>query len=121
MGVGRRERTINGSTALNVAANIFVNHGQPVFVGGYKYRIEDDEMRSNGNVIWNRSAQDLTVYDSFGPPFGIHGPHPFDAWLALGNDTLSVFDDPEFADVDGGDFRLAVDSCAYRVGFRDIA
>ena len=116
----KRGREPGPNTALNLSANIIVTQGQPVFTGGYRYHLADDEIRSNGNVIWARDGGPLMVYDEYGKPQPVVGPHTFDEWQALGNDTLSVFADPGFADLDGRDFALGEDSCAHKVGFRPL-
>jgi hypothetical protein len=71
------------------------------------------------NVYWNASAGEVRMgLGHCGKP-GV-GHDTFADWQELGLDAHSLAADPLFVDPDGGDFTLAEDSPARRVGFKPI-
>ncbi|HEX6971277.1 MAG TPA: right-handed parallel beta-helix repeat-containing protein, partial [Limnochordia bacterium] len=67
-----------------------------------------DRIASDHNLYWHCGGLDLAATDRQITPEGTLA-----AWQAAGFDRHSLVADPRFADLDGGDFRLAPDSPAW--------
>lgn len=88
--------------------NIVLTDGQPVYVGGYKCKLDDCRIISDLNLFWDIKGRQIMC-----------DTEPFEeVWCPLGYDTHSIIADPKFADPLKFDFRLAEDSPAFEIGFR---
>jgi len=69
----------------------------------------DDKYRFDYNLYFNAEGDPVTF-----------GEWTLDEWRARGQDVHSLIADPLFADPDKGDFTLAPDSPAFKIGFKPI-
>jgi hypothetical protein len=94
--------------------NILVGAGSPMFANAYG----DDKRRvfSDLNLFWDTTRPQPLLNR------GDDGKQEWDLeqWRRLGHDLNSLIGDPGFADAANGDFSLAADSPALRLGFRPI-
>ncbi|MDR2168706.1 MAG: right-handed parallel beta-helix repeat-containing protein [Planctomycetaceae bacterium] len=70
----------------------------------------DDKVILRNNLFWNPNANTATIF-----PSGLD----LKSWQEkTGNDKGSIVADPKFKDPQNGDFRLAEDSPAFKIGFK---
>jgi len=92
-------------TTIVAEGNIFVTDGLPVYLN----KPGVTTVRSSRNLLWSGSAATVATAE-----------HSLAAWQALGKDEGSIIADPLFADAEKGDFTLAPDSPALKIGFKPI-
>jgi parallel beta-helix repeat protein len=74
---------------------------------------------SDRNVFFNTSDEDYTILEDRGVEAG-KVVWTLDEWRHLGHDSNSFIADPLFVDLEQGDYRLAEESPALRLGFVPI-
>jgi len=111
----------NFSRSVLFLRNIFLTDGAPVHTGGYGNKVEDGNVESDLNIVWDVSGREPVS----GNPASGHGAplekgYKWEQWQELGYDLNSIVADPKFKDPANGDFQLPPDSPAEVVGFRRI-
>ncbi|MFH1007485.1 MAG: right-handed parallel beta-helix repeat-containing protein [Candidatus Latescibacterota bacterium] len=86
--------------------NLVLTDGQPLFLGGYAYRLEDRGYSSDLNLFWDVSGESLV--------------EEMAERRKLGYDLHAIIADPGCRDLDAYDFTLLADSPAFALGFRPI-
>ena len=112
---------IQPHTAFNLKNNILLSDGTPIYAGGYEYRVEQKNgFVADSNLVWSTAGKVLGAQNRF--PSRIYEPSEavmsWEDWQALGNDQHSIITDPGFKDPTNGDFSLADDSPALKIGFK---
>jgi hypothetical protein len=113
------------SCCFTFERNVVVTDGQPVFIGGMDDEtgnLETGSFISDLNVFWDIGGKELTCGNAghLMAEKGLRQKFTWDQWLAMGNDAHSLVADPKLRDVRGGDFAMAADSPAAKVGFKPI-
>ncbi|UVI29733.1 right-handed parallel beta-helix repeat-containing protein [Paenibacillus spongiae] len=103
--------------------NIIVADGQPLYVAGYSGRFDKKGFRSDLNLYWDISGNELVSgnqrFDEQAN-FSLNEPLSTADMKQLGYDLHSIHADPLFTDAAGGDFTLQADSPAFALGFQPI-
>lgn len=115
IGIGRA----TGGVHANCFHNLLIGPSPMLYEGG-NFGDITQSIRTDANLIWfpdgeiprsgNREKREEDVPKNL----------TFEQWQALGHDCLSVVADPKFQDPANGDFRLAPDSPALKIGFRPV-
>lgn len=109
--------------ALNVYNNIFYSQGKAMFTSGYanNYNENPDAISSDLNLFWDADGEINMVQEKAHTTAGLdESSTSFKKWQELGLDAHSVVADPKFANPAKGDFSLAKDSPAEKIGFKSI-
>lgn len=97
-------------TTIVAEGNLFVTNGLPIYLDPHN---PDKNgvvtIRSSRNLLWSGSAETLATDEK-----------SLAEWQATGKDEGSIIADPLFADAQKGDFTIAADSPALKIGFRPI-
>ena len=97
-------------TTIVAEGNLFVTDGLPVYLDLHN---PDKNgvvtIRSSRNLLWSGSAETLATDEK-----------SLAEWQATGKDEGSIIADPLFADAQKGDFTIAPDSPALKIGFKPI-
>ena len=109
--LGRAE----GHLSFVFERNILLTDGQPFFWGGYGTDVARRNWIGDLNLFWDLSGQQAPLAANSRKESG--GPYDWAAWQKLGQDLHSLVADPKFKDPRNGDFRMAKDSPALRLGF----
>ncbi len=104
-----------GQLAFVFERNIVLSNGSPVFLGGYAQDFTTRNVVSDGNLLWDLTGK-LTVCleQRTGRVYKL------EEWQRMGYDTLSLVADPMFVDASGRNFKLARESPAFKLGFREL-
>ncbi len=117
---GRENVIRNNIFALNAEAQIQRSRVEPHISFIFERNIV---YWKTGRLLWGNWRDknvklDYNVYwKAGGEPFTFAGM-TWEQWRALGRDEHSIIADPKFRDPENGDFRLAPDSPALKVGFK---
>ncbi len=98
--------------SLTFERNIILSDGQAIHVGGYGHKINEPNLISGLNLIW----------DVAGEPFATQAGEKLTVaqLQEAGLERHSVVADPGFAEAKAADFTLAEDSPAFGLGFEAI-
>ena len=100
--------------AFSFERNVMITDGQPIFKGGYGAKLDDRNLRSDLNVLWDIGGKPLSFTDG-------EQTVDLEGWRELGHDRHSLVMDPVCRDPENDDFALADDSPAIvEMGFQPI-
>ncbi len=99
--------------------NIVVTDGEPVFVGGYDCDLDEEDLISDLNILWDRTDGE-PVFAANDRDADGDGHIDRDEWQARGFDRHSLVEDPRFVDLPAGELTLEDDSPAEIIGFTPI-
>jgi len=95
---------------FTMTGNILFADGTPLYVGGYAADANKPAFASDRNLLWNTQGEIIATKEQ-GKSL------PLAHWRTMGLDAHSIAADPHFADPAHGDFHLAPDSPAAKIGF----
>lgn len=112
---------IQPHTSYFLKNNILLSDGTPIYAGGYEYNVDQEGgFVSDSNLVWSTAGDILGAQNRF--PSRLYEPDQpvmsWETWLSQGNDQHTLTADPGFKDPENGDFSLAEDSPALKIGFR---
>lgn len=95
---------------FTMIGNILMADDTPIYAAGYASDAKNPAFAADRNLLWNIKGEIIAIKD--------HGkPLSLVQWHTMGLDTHSIAADPHFADPVHGDFHLAPDSPAAKIGF----
>lgn len=111
-GVSRGENHL----AMTFERNLVVTDGEPAWEGGYGADILKPPFFADLNLYWDVSGKPFAVREK-GPGTPLYD---FARWQETGCDTHSIVADPKVRNLRAGDWVLAPDSPALKLGFVPI-
>lgn len=111
---------IQPHTGFILKNNILLSDGTPMYAGGYEYNVDQKgAFVSDSNLVWSTAGEVLGAQNRF--PSRLYEPNEpvmsWETWVSQGNDQNTIIADPLFKDPENGDFSLAENSPALKIGF----